>query len=150
MLIDLWNKTVSPKDKIWHLGDVAFNTRLPVLDRLNGYKELLLMGNHEHKPAAEYLKYFKDVKATFEIGRTFLSHYPVHAGQLESRYNCNVHGHTHRHTVKIEAMADTGIGPMPDMVDDPRYLCVSIEQTGLKPINIDEVTKILRDRGLEP
>jgi calcineurin-like phosphoesterase family protein len=121
MLIDRWNSTVKPKDIVWHLGDVAFNVGLPVLKRLNGKLDLLIMGNHEHKPAREYLKYFKDVKASAELMGCILTHYPVHPSQF-GRYIANIHGHTHSRSLP-----------------DPRYVCVSIEQTGLKPINVTEI-----------
>ncbi len=127
-LIDLWNKTVSPNDKVWHLGDIAFNTRLPLLNRLNGNFELLLMGNHEHKNISHYVPYFKDVKATAEIKEinAIVSHYPVHPSQLDERYSVNIHGHLHKVNLP-----------------DPRYINISIEQTDLVPISYEELKKRL-------
>lgn len=133
MLIDLWNRTVGKKDKVWHLGDVAFNTRLPLLSRLNGIFDLLIMGNHEHKNVREYLPYFNDVKASAELMGCLFSHYPVHPSQF-GRYIANIHGHTHN-----------------KKLPDSRYICVSIEQTGLKPINVrgleSRVADLLTQKG---
>jgi calcineurin-like phosphoesterase family protein len=36
-LVEQWNKTVGPKDKVYHLGDVAIQRKgLSLLNRLNG------------------------------------------------------------------------------------------------------------------
>lgn len=120
-LVELWNQTVTPKDKVWHLGDVAFNTRLPILERLNGKLDLLIMGNHEHKNIKEYIPYFKDVKSMHDHNDVIFTHIPVHESQLK-RWKANVHGHTH--LVKL---------------DDPRYINVCIEQTGLRPISLETI-----------
>lgn len=48
-LIELWNKTVSPKDTIFHLGDFAFLKKdkiKEIVSRLNG-KIILISGNHD-------------------------------------------------------------------------------------------------------
>jgi calcineurin-like phosphoesterase family protein len=127
-LIDLWNKKVGPKDKVVHLGDAAFNSRLPIFERLNGRK-ILVMGNHDTKKAVEYLKYFEDLKGAYmwRAGdiKAVCTHIPVHPWTLD-RWNLNIHGHLH------EAH-----------IPDPRYLCVSVEQTGLAPISGDEIIERL-------
>lgn len=124
-LIKRWNLTVGPDDAVIHLGDVAFNTRLPLVERLNGRKKTLLMGNHEHKKATEYLKYFDDVKSYLDLDwpdfgyHAIVSHIPVHPCQLESRFQFNIHGHLHG-----------------DRIPDWRYVNISVEHTDLKPISL--------------
>lgn len=58
-IIEKWNKVVSKKDTVWILGDITMEkaTPYPLLDKLNGYKKVVL-GNHDqpqHVP--ELLKY---------------------------------------------------------------------------------------------
>lgn len=128
-VIHKWNAKVQPNDTVWHLGDIAFNIGLPILKRLNGKFELLLMGNHEHKNIKEYLPYFKDIKSVKDLGDLIFSHYPMHPSQLEERYKANIHGHVHS-----------------AQLDDPRYLCVSMECVNCEPISMSEIKQELRKR----
>ena len=130
--IELWNATVSPKDEVIHLGDVAFNTGLEIMKRLNGRFTLLLCGNHEHKNIHEYLEYFDDAKASCvrksPYGSFVMSHIPFHPLTL-GRWNWNVHGHLHDH-----------------LIPDSRYINISWEQTELRPIQLEEVYEIMANR----
>jgi calcineurin-like phosphoesterase family protein len=116
-LVARWNAVVKPKDTVWHLGDVFFGKDGHlVLAALNGLKKLVL-GNHDHYPLAIYQQYFSKVFGAAEWGGCILTHVPVHPNQLEKRYRLNVHGHMHS-----------------KKLDDPRYVCVSAEHTGLAPV----------------
>lgn len=127
-LVDNWNKVVNKRDSVWHLGDVVFGLKnFSILGRLNGKKRLVL-GNHDHYPAERYLKYFSRVMGVSKYKDVLLSHVPMHPEQL-GRFRKNIHGHTHSHRVKI-------VGS--DEIDE-RYISVSVEQTGLKPIPLDEL-----------
>ena len=51
-MIELWNNTVSKKDTVYILGDLAFGTveqKRKLFNRLNGNK-VLIMGNHDKIP----------------------------------------------------------------------------------------------------
>ena len=48
-LIKLWNQTVAPEDKVYHLGDFG---NYEILKRLNG-KIILILGNYELKDIEE-------------------------------------------------------------------------------------------------
>lgn len=48
-LIKLWNKTVCPEDKVYHLGDFG---KYDILERLNGHV-ILILGNYELKDIEE-------------------------------------------------------------------------------------------------
>lgn len=122
-LIANWNKTVGPKDKVYVLGDVVMNRRcMPLIGRLQGRKTLV-GGNHDTMRAREYAEYFEEQKGCIDFSkeRWVLTHIPVHPCQLE-RWKANVHGHMHA-----------------NKVDDPRYLCVSVEHTNYTPISREEV-----------
>lgn len=126
LMIQLWNEMVRPKDKVYHLGDVAIPRRgLAVLEALNG-KKVLIKGNHDIFKPQDYLKYFKDIRAHHLIAGVILSHVPIHPDSL-SRFGFNVHGHTHSNIVTI--------GGKPDQ----RYLNVCVEQTGYRPVPLEEI-----------
>lgn len=46
LIVDNWNKEVSQKDRILHLGDVYFKDGLSYLKKLNG-KKMLIIGNND-------------------------------------------------------------------------------------------------------
>ena len=61
-MVKMWNDTVRPNDKVYHLGDVVINRKsLQILDRLNGDK-VLIRGNHDIFKMEDYTKYFRDIR----------------------------------------------------------------------------------------
>jgi len=127
-LVEQWNAAVSRRDTVIHLGDVLFRTEsFQILPRLNGIKKLVL-GNHDTYPTASYLRHFNKVLGSMRMGKNILTHIPIHPSQFY-RFDTNIHGHVHS-----------------QYIQDSRYINVSAEMTGLKPIAISE----LRDMyGLE-
>jgi calcineurin-like phosphoesterase family protein len=119
-LIALWNETVKPKDTVWHLGDVGFGIGVfDILPRLNGRKKLV-MGNHDRYPADKYLEHFAGVYGAVKLRDYIMTHVPIHDSQFY-RFKGNIHGHLHS---KVLA--------------DERYINVSVERIGLKPVLFDE------------
>jgi calcineurin-like phosphoesterase family protein len=102
-----------------------------IMPRLNG-KVVLIKGNHDKAALSVYSYHFEDVRAAHELtvgDDTFiLTHVPVHPDSLghwkekKVRWKGNIHGHLHT-----------------ERIDDPRYLCVSVEQTEYEPIHLDQV-----------
>lgn len=132
-MIQYWNETVSPNDKVYHLGDYVINRRaMGIASKLNGRK-CLIKGNHDVFRLSEYAEHFYDIRAYHVLSDMILSHVPVHESQLE-RFGVNIHGHLHSERVKDSA------GNI-----DPRYHCVCVEQTNFRPILLDEV--IARVKG---
>lgn len=121
-LIKRWNSRVTPNDTVYHLGDVAFgSTNIHLCSLLNGRKKLIL-GNHDHYPSHEYLKYFEKLYGALALPGFILTHVPVHPCQLE-RFGRNIHGHMHSYNVE----------------NDPRFINVSCEQINLTPIALEEI-----------
>lgn len=123
-LVKRWNTRVTKKDSVWVLGDFCFGKQnLEIARRLNGTKRLV-MGNHDMYPGADYLKYFTRICGAVEYGplKAILTHIPVHINQLHHRYDFNIHGHLHS-----------------DIIDNSRYINVSVEQINLTPISVDEI-----------
>ena len=126
-LVENWNETVKPKDKVYVLGDVAINRRgLQVLFRLNGDK-VLIKGNHDIFKLSDYLPHFRDIRAYHVMDKLLLSHIPIHP-QQQGRFRGNIHGHLHANLV-----IDKWGNP------DPFYTNVCVEQIGYKPILFEEV-----------
>lgn len=126
-LVEYWNDTVKPQDKVYHLGDVVINRKaLGILHRLHGDK-VLIKGNHDLFRIEEYLRYFRDIRAYWPMDGYILSHIPIHPSSL-SRWKGNFHGHLHA-----------------NQLEDARYMCVSVEHTDYRPILFERA----RDRFLE-
>lgn len=135
-MVKVWNETVRPKDKVYHLGDVVINRKaLGTLARLNGEK-ILIKGNHDIFRLEEYTPYFRDIRGYHVLSGIILSHIPVHEESL-GRFGCNVHGHLHANRVMRN-----------DCVDE-RYYCVSVEHTNFRPILLEEVIKKIKEQGGE-
>lgn len=123
-LVRRWNSVVRKGDTVWHLGDFAFGSKhIAIAGRLNGIKKLVL-GNHDHYPSAEYLKYFDKLYGAATIEGAILTHIPVHPDQLE-RFPMNIHGHLHTATV-----------------GDSRYVNVSAENINLTPISMEDLPSV--------
>jgi calcineurin-like phosphoesterase family protein len=123
ILIENWNKTVSPNSKVYVLGDVCINKKgLPNMARLNG-KKCLIKGNHDIFKLEEYMKYFYDVRSCHAHfnPKFIMTHIPIHPSELE-RFGYNVHGHLHHNSIP-----------------DERYICVSMEHINFTPINHDDL-----------
>ena len=133
-IVKRWNERVRPNDKVYVLGDVVIARRnLPTLSRLPGDK-VLVSGNHDLFKLSDYLKYFRTVYAVRVLSDMILTHIPIHRDSLTQRYGTNVHGHLHANRVMIGSVVD------------PRYLCVSVEQTDYAPIDIEEVRRRIQEQ----
>ena len=122
-LVARWNSVVKKGDTVWHLGDVYLGGKdnHVILGRLNGLKRLVL-GNHDVYPLECYTKYFVKIYGAVKLRDCLLTHIPVSERQLEFRFKYNLHGHMHSQKMQ-----------------DSRYINVSVENTGLAPILLDDV-----------
>lgn len=127
-MIQNWNAVINPEDIVYHLGDVGMS--LPgselhdILKRLKGRKRLIL-GNHDDGKSAVIQNNFQKI-VVWRMFREFgvlLSHVPVHEGTLNpEKCPVNVHGHIHN-----------------NVINDKRYVNVSVEQTGYMPVNLESL-----------
>lgn len=119
-----YKETVKHNDQVYFLGDLVMDNQLldEFLHDLPGQK-YLIQGNHDTAPASVMLKYFRDIKPSgFRRKELILSHIPLYDSDYNIRGKCNVTGHLHA-----------------NIINNPSYLCVSVEQTDYRPISIDEV-----------
>ena len=123
-IISQWNKVVLKKDTVWILGDITMEKSAPyqLLDKLNGYKKVVL-GNHDQpQHSKKLLNYVNSVCGMTKYKGLILSHCPIHERELEI-FGCkNIHGHVHEKSL-----------------DDSRYINVSCEAVNYTPVPIDSL-----------
>jgi calcineurin-like phosphoesterase family protein len=146
-MIERWNDTVRPNDKVYHLGDVVINRKsLGIMSRLNGDK-VLIRGNHDIFRDDEYRQYFRELRAYHVMNGMILSHIPVHPESL-GRFGVNIHGHLHANRVMKPRGVDARTGEIlyGDEID-PRYWCACVEQTDFAPILFEDAIKRIEEQG---
>lgn len=134
-IIEQWNATVRPQDKVYHCGDFEMGLTQNELNsighRLNGHKRLIL-GNHDKLSARKYLEAgFEEVYGSRQFEGIICTHIPIHPESL-SRWKVNVHGHLHYGKVYIPDTFHS--------VVDLRYRNVSVEMLDdYRPISLEEI-----------
>jgi calcineurin-like phosphoesterase family protein len=126
-LLHAWRITVHHQDTIINLGDVSLKQNKECLSKtirsLPGYK-ILIMGNHDRKRSVKWwIEAGFDEVYKFPIvyeGKYILSHDVVELAK-ESPF-INIHGHIHQYKK-----------------DNPRYVNVSVEQIGYKPVLFESI-----------
>lgn len=146
-LIDNWNRTVKPSDIVWHLGDFCFGGKanVAIAGRLNGRKRLVL-GNHDCYGVELYARYFEKCFGAVHYKEFILTHIPIRKAYHPEMVN--IHGHLHGKRIEHEVLIpeqDRYGAPIFQVRYDPGYICVSVEQTELKPIHIEEIRKRVRE-----
>lgn len=142
-----YKETIGNGDTVYWLGDITMDNQLleEFLSDLPGRK-YLIQGNHDTASAHIMLRYFRDILPSgFRRKEFILSHIPLYPANWAIRGKCNIHGHMHANKITKTVMTDNGIIEE----DDPGYFCCSVEQTDYRPIHIDKIRKILKERKPE-
>lgn len=96
-LIERWNSVVGPKDAVYVLGDIAWQTPRLYLERLNGYKELIA-GNHDRlgRPHIQgYTKVHQLYERKIDGQWVVMCHYSLMSWNRSSHGSWMLHGHSH-------------------------------------------------------
>lgn len=140
-LIKNWNRDISPKDTVYHIGDFSMgndDVGINVLRRLNGHK-YLVPGNHDKRILRnpdfragwkEVLPSLYELKVNKE--RIILCHFPIWEWNKAHRGSWHIHGHVHG--------MPTGI--------PGKILDAGIDGNGLRPYNWDTVKEFMDSRPL--
>lgn len=129
-LIRLWNETVQQDDTVFLLGDFSFYNKersAEICRQLQGNK-LLVLGNHDGHPPQWYRDCgFQEVYnyPIIYAGFWMLSHEPLYINQ-NMPYG-NIFGHVHGNPAYADASSNS--------------CCVSLERTGYRPLEFDEVKR---------
>lgn len=129
-IIERWNNVVGKKDVVYLLGDVTMEkaTNYEILNRLNGFKKVI-MGNHDlGKHSSKLLEYVNSVQSCIKVRGVMLSHIPIHPMEL-GRFGKNVHGHLHSKFVKRFF----------GLIKDKRYVNVSCEVVDYTPVELNKL-----------
>lgn len=142
-IVNNWNSTVKPGDKVYCLGDFGN----PNFAKLLHGKKRLILGNHDVK-LPQLMEVFQKISLIrwWNIdGISFVcSHCPIRfdADSLPRRQvQFNVHGHIHEKSVWLEDKPDTL---------DLRYVNLCVEHTNYTPVHIDDLVKIMKNRMKNP
>ena len=134
-IIDNWNSTVTKRDKIYVLGDVAWYKKdadecLPLLQGIKS----LIAGNHDDPKVVN--RHFDEVGGAIVLNKlnVLLTHIPIHPTELY--WDFNIHGHLHSNVIKRSD----------NLEPDLNYICVSCEHTAMRPIDLDELVEYSRMR----
>ena len=128
-MIERWNSVVKDNDYVYHLGDVTFQYHGPfnnLMSRLKG-KKRLIVGNQIWNP--NLMRWFEkaDLWKGFKEGNFTCTHMPHRLESLRDGA-FNVHGHTHQ-----------------NMMEDLRYINVSVEVRDYTPVHYDQILKEIKD-----
>ena len=127
---------VTKRDILIVVGDVAMtkNGLNKIRERDFPCKLLLVRGNHDGLSTWDYLSVFDEVYGAWRYKKYWITHIPIHPMELY-RGN-NIHGHCHRG------------GPY-EVEKDHRYFNAILEFNDYKPVNVQEVNRIMRERENE-
>lgn len=155
-IVARWNSVVSPRDQVWHLGDVGMGSldrSLPWLKQLHGTIHLIT-GNHDAvwPGNRDAYRHQRDWMGAFETVQAFarrkiagvgvlLSHFPFTADHTDTPRHMTyrlkdpggvilLHGHTHS-TQRVAG----------------RQIHVGVDAWDLTPAPIDVVSDLIRKRA---
>ena len=116
------------RNDIYLMGDICFNIEHfhyveEISKNFNNVK--LIIGNHDFERTSapkieDYLRLNISIHGFVKYKEFWLSHAPIHPEELRDRIN--IHGHVHYKNI-----------------DDARYLNVSCENIGFKPISLENI-----------
>lgn len=120
LIIDIWNKTVKPDDRVDILGDFSFanaDKTLNILNRLNG-KLYLTIGNHDHWQRADLNSFFQDDHKLMRMEKfdgkcILMCHYPIASWDRMHHGSYHLHGHSHGRYKADGRILDVGIDARP-------------------------------------
>ena len=131
VLVDNWNRLIGKKDRVYILGDFAFKDHQKFIQRLHGFKHMIL-GNHDEMNC-DCLNHFTSVSTTKMLTidkRIFcLNHVPFRTWEDCYRGSVHLFGHCHGRMKTYNLSFDIG-------VDTHNY----------KPYHISEVINMVKER----
>ena len=124
-----YHKVVTKRDKVFFLGDIAFNKESLIdIGSWVGASKVLVMGNHctESLHIKDIVNCFDEVHALIKYKEFWLSHAPIHPNELRGKKN--LHGHVHSATI-----------------EDTRYFNCCLENTDYAPISLYQIRKRIEE-----
>ena len=124
--------TVSKRDILIVLGDVTWTSEglQKIKDADFPCKMIMIAGNHDDLPMADYLTVFDEVRGAWKYKKYWMTHIPIHPQELYR--GKNIHGHCHAG------------GP-----DGESYFNAILEFNDYAPVSMMEVGNTLASRPTE-
>ena len=98
-LINNWNDRVQPEDTVYHLGDFGWGSvdkLLPIFNRLNGKRKILIKGNHDKEGVKLPWTSIHDMLEVRIDNKIYqLSHYPMRSWNKSFHGARHLFGHCH-------------------------------------------------------
>ncbi|OCP22000.1 MULTISPECIES: metallophosphoesterase family protein [unclassified Ensifer] len=157
-LVERWNAKVGKNDRVYHLGDVGWNSVTPWMERLNGEK-VIITGNHDDPAEMRKLGHWcgvKEITNYLEIavggGRLVLFHYPI--DDWNGRWKGSIHLHCHTHSpnfrnANLPRVDDSALS-LPDNFP-PDIHCnrfnVGVDANGFEPVALEEIIDAAISKG---
>lgn len=135
VIIEKWNRRVTPEDTVYLIGDVGYNGgHVPcrILKQLNGHKHLI-RGNHDtaYDDASLLYRYFETVTDFLEIDdgphHVFLSHYPM---LYDKPAGYMIHGHLHKNPKFHHILKEL-----------PQILNAGVDINGFEPVTLSQLAE---------
>jgi len=121
VMLENWNKVVSEKDTVYHLGDIFWYRKpeevIPILGQLNG-RIILIRGNHDKGNVNKFSDFYSEVyiyhKIRVDIGEStkkkiIMMHYPLESWESKGSGSWHLHGHCHGMLRNIRNRHDVGV-----------------------------------------
>ena len=127
-IITRHNKVVTNDDVVWHLGDIFWGDNWKqlagIMKRLNGKSHHLVLGNHDHMNAFNYVEAgFTSVHTSFMLEDFLLIHDPAVFGVIKNLKG--IHGHTHDLSLQLSK----------------NTFCVCVELHNYTPVDFEYIKK---------
>lgn len=109
ILIENWNKIVTKKDIIYHLGDVAFRNAEQYVKKLNGQIHLIT-GNHDRKRLDRY-RSISQIKVIRSVNpKIVMCHHALRSWPFSHNGAWHLYGHSHGRLPENESLSfDIGV-----------------------------------------
>jgi len=149
VFIHNWNRVVTDKDIVWHIGDFAFggnskesaDSIRSIFYRLKGQKNIC-WGNHDLKgPAKKVMRtlpwgWYGDLKEIIvDKQKIFMCHYAFKVWASSHRGSWNLHGHSHG-----------------NLFNDPyaHQMDVGVDSNNYTPVSFDEIKAHMATKKFRP
>lgn len=141
-LIECWNKVVGKKDVVYVAGDVTMENskHYHLLDRLKGYK-IVVLGNHDrHQDIRKLLDHVHSVAGCVDLKGWRITHVPIHPNEI-SFCKGNIHAHIHENKLteiySVDHYGDNSQHTFPTL---GKYYNVDAHLINYTPLNIKQLT----------
>ena len=120
------------RDTLYLPGDNAFSVEALSLIKELPCRKIAILGNHctERVKFHHLVDVYDNIHSALVYKGFWLTHIPVHPSCIDMKRG-NIHAHLH------------------DLfINDPKYICVSIDHNNYKPFTLNQILDIAADRGI--